>query len=84
MKKPVLSNSLPGILIEIGKNNGIIFSKNQEILIQKIRELIPKKEELIKIGLKGFNLVKNKYIWSNIIKKLKAIMIDLIKIKMRN
>lgn len=28
MKKPVLSNSLPGVILEIGKDNGVIFAKN--------------------------------------------------------
>jgi len=58
MKKPVLSNSLPSVLYEIGENNGVLFSKDQKALIKKIKELIPKKEELKEIGVKGFNTVK--------------------------
>lgn len=79
MKKPVLSNYLPSIVYEIGKNNGVIFAKNKEALIRKIKEFIPMKEELIKIGQVGFELVKEKYTWSKIIVDFKKIIIDLIK-----
>ena len=81
MKKPVLSNSLPGVLLEIGKNNGVIFAKNQTELIKKIAELIPKREELKKEGLKGFEIIKKNYVWLNILNELKKIMINLIKKK---
>jgi len=81
MKKPVLSNSLPSVLYEIGENNGVLFSKDQKALIKKIKELIPKKEELKEIGVKGFNTVKEKYTWSKIIKDFKREIIDVIKEK---
>ncbi len=81
MKKPVLCNSLPGVVLEFGKNNGIIYAKNQKDLIEKISYLIPRKNELKEIGQKGFNVVKEKYIWPKIIFSLKKIILDLIKTK---
>jgi glycosyltransferase involved in cell wall biosynthesis len=79
MKKPVLSNSLPGVLQEIGENNGVIFAKNQEDLIIKIGELISKKPELAEIGQRGYNLILRNYVWSEILKDFKKIMLNLIK-----
>ena len=71
MKKPVLSNSLPSVVGEIGENNGVIFARNQKELIKKIGELIGEKENLTKIGLQGYDLIKKYYFWPNILKKLK-------------
>ena len=81
MKKPVLSNSLPSVVREIGENKGVIYAKNQKDLIEKIGELYNKKSELVKIGLKGFDLIKKHYVWPNILNDLKKIMLDLIKEK---
>ncbi|MBY9005403.1 MAG: glycosyltransferase, partial [Candidatus Lokiarchaeota archaeon] len=81
MKKPVLSNSLPSVVREIGENNGVIFSQNQTDLIEKIGDLYKEKSELVRIGLKGFELIKKRYMWPNILKDLKKIMLDLIKEK---
>jgi len=81
MKKPVLSNSLPGVVQEIGKNNGVIFAKNQKDLIIKIGELIPKKLELKEIGQKGYKLILQNYVWSEILKDFKKIMLNSIKKK---
>jgi glycosyltransferase involved in cell wall biosynthesis len=79
MKKPVLSTSLPGVISEIGYNNGIIYTKNQNELILKIEDLISQKENLRAIGLKGYNYVKEKYAWNIIINIFKQIMIDALK-----
>lgn len=84
MKKPVLSNSLPGVVLEIGRNNGVIFAKNQKDLIRRIELLSHNKEKLIEIGQRGYKLVKNKYLWSKILDNFKKIMIDLLRIKYRN
>ncbi|MGB5912994.1 MAG: glycosyltransferase [Promethearchaeia archaeon] len=81
MKKPVLSNSLPGVVNEIGKNNGVLFAKNQSELIKKIGLLSKSKESLKEIGQKGFKLIKKYYIWPKILKKFKRILIDVIKSK---
>lgn len=81
MKKPVLSNSLPSVIREIGENNGVIFAQNQRDLIEKIGGLYKKKSELVRIGLKGFELIKKRYLWPNILNDLKKIMLDLIKEK---
>ncbi|MFX0073105.1 MAG: glycosyltransferase [Candidatus Hermodarchaeota archaeon] len=81
MKKPVLSNNLPAVVIELGKNNGVVFAKNQKDLIRKIGTLSSQKAKLKEIGLDGFNFVKEKYNWSNIINDLKRIIIDLIRKK---
>jgi glycosyltransferase involved in cell wall biosynthesis len=81
MKKPVLSNSLPSVVREIGENNGVIFTKNQDELIKTIGELAGTKENLKKIGIQGFDLIKKHYIWPKILNKLKKIIISLIKEK---
>jgi len=81
MKKPVLSNSLPGVVNEIGKNNGVIFAKNQSELIKKIELLSKNKESLKEIGQKGFKLIKKYYVWPKILKEFKRILINIIKSK---
>lgn len=81
MKKPVLTNSLPALVLELKKNSDLIFAKNQKELIRMIEDLIPQKEHLKKIGQKGFELVKQKYTWSKIITDFKKIIIDVIKNK---
>lgn len=81
MKKPVLSNSLPNVVREIGENNGAIFARNQQELIKKIGELIGEKESLKEMGLQGFELIKKYYIWPKILDKLKEIIINVIKEK---
>jgi glycosyltransferase involved in cell wall biosynthesis len=81
MKKPVLSNSLPSVVSEIGRDNGVIFASNQKELIKKIGDLTKEKENLKVIGLQGYELIKKHYVWSKIMNKLKKIMIDLIKEK---
>ena len=37
MKKPVLSTKLPGMYNQIGENNGVLFVKDQDTLIRKIK-----------------------------------------------
>ena len=81
MKKPVLSNNLPSVVSEIGKDNGVIFAKNQSDLIKKIGLLYAKKDELPALGKKGFELIKKKYVWSKILNNLKNIMLETIKEK---
>ena len=83
MKKPVLSNSLPAVVLEIGKDNEVIFAKNLDDLIRRIRDFIPQKEELKKIGERGFSFVKNNYAWSKLMKDFKNIMFEVIKKKIR-
>jgi glycosyltransferase involved in cell wall biosynthesis len=81
MKKPVLSNSLPNVVKEIGENNGVIFARNQKDLIKKIGELVGKKDSLTGIGLQGFNLIKKQYVWPIILNRLKKIILKLIREK---
>ncbi|MFW9896173.1 MAG: glycosyltransferase [Candidatus Thorarchaeota archaeon] len=83
MKKPVLSNSLPGVILELGEESGVIFEKNQADLIMRIKDLIPLKKELKQRGEKGFNFVKKRYLWSEILKEFKKLMIDLIAKKLK-
>ena len=59
--KPELSAKLHGIYNEIGKNNGVIYAKNQRDLIERIKGLTGRKEELPKIGLKGCNYIKKTF-----------------------
>jgi len=81
MKKPVLSNKLPSVFSEIGKDNGVIFAKNQKALIKKIGVLYAKKDELPEVGKKGFELIKKKYVWAKILNNLKHIMLETIREK---
>ncbi|MHA1337649.1 MAG: glycosyltransferase [Promethearchaeota archaeon] len=84
MKKPVLSNKLPSIFLEIGENKGIIYGNNQKDLIDKIRELIPHKNKLRDIGMKGYFFVKEKYSWKSIINEFKKILLELIYRQQKN
>ena len=81
MKKPVLSTNLPGVMLEIGKNNGVIFVKNQKELIRKIGGFISQRKKLEEIGQTGFNLVKKNYSWPEIINQFNRIMIDILRKK---
>ena len=83
MKKPVLSNSLPTVISEIGKDNGVIFAENQIELIKKIKQISSERDQLKEIGKKGFDLIEKYYVWPKILKDLKKIMVNLIK-KKRN
>ncbi len=81
MKKPVLSTRLPGVVYELGINKGVIFTRDQNDLIRKIGDLIPHKEKLKKIGLEGFENIKDKFEWTKIINQFKEIVIESIKLK---
>ena len=81
MKKPVLSNSLPGVVNEIGRDNGVIYAKNQIELIKKIKPLSLDKEKLREIGKDGFRLIEKYYSWPIIINKFKNLLINQIKLK---
>ncbi len=84
MSKPVLSNSLPGVVKEIGPNHGVIFSKNQRDLIKKIGELANNREQLVPIGIQGYEYVKNKYNWPVIIHQFKEIIRNVLRSKLKN
>ncbi|MFX1419067.1 MAG: glycosyltransferase [Promethearchaeota archaeon] len=84
MKKPVLTNSLPAIVQEFKKNSDLIFAKNQQELIKMIGKLIPEKNNLKRIGQKGFELVKEKYAWPKIISEFEKTIISVIKNKYKN
>ena len=79
MKKPVLSNSLPSVVLELKNNSDVIFSKNLDDLIKKIGELISKKHELKQLGLQGYEFVKKNYAWPILINRFKKIIIDVMK-----
>ncbi|MFW9971849.1 MAG: glycosyltransferase, partial [Candidatus Odinarchaeota archaeon] len=83
MKKPVLSTSLPGVMIEIGKDNGVIYAKNQLDLIKKIEKISHNKEKLEEIGRKGYHIIEKYYLWSKILNNFKKIVLNLIKLRRR-
>jgi len=77
MKKPVLSIALPGVVLQLGNESGVIFAKNQQELIKKLHLLIPRKAELKELGLKCYQHVIKKYSWSKIVDDFKKILNDL-------
>jgi len=79
MKKPVLSNSLPSVVLELKNNSDVIFSKNIDDLIIKIGDLISRKDELKQIGLQGYEFVKKNYAWPILINRFKKIIIDVMR-----
>ncbi len=81
MQKPVLSNSLPSVISEIGEEKGVIFAKNQKTLIKTITELYNKREKLKAFGKKGYDLIKTEYTWPRILNHLRKIILNLIKEK---
>jgi glycosyltransferase involved in cell wall biosynthesis len=82
MKKPVLSTALPGVVLELGNQGGIIFAEDQKKLIRKIEELSQSKKDFKLIGEQGYKLVKEKYDWNQITKDFKALMFNVIKNKL--
>lgn len=78
-KKPALSTKLPGIYNEIGENNGVIFAKNQKQLIEMIKDLSGRKEELKKIGLKGYNYIEKNLLWDNIVKDFNRVLRNILR-----
>jgi len=79
MKKPVLSNSLPAVVLELKNKSDVIFSKNLDDLIKKIGDLISEKHELRQLGLQGYEFVKKNYAWPILINRFKKILIDVMK-----
>ena len=79
MKKPVLSNNLPSVVLELKNNSDVIFSKNLDDLIKKIGDLINKKHELKQLGLQGYEFVKKNYAWPILINRFKKIIIDVMR-----
>ena len=79
MKKPVLATSLPGVVFEIGRGNGVIYAKNQKEIINKLGVLSKQKDKLKEMGLKGYELILKKYLWSNLLKNFKKVIINLMK-----
>ena len=71
-KLPVIVTDVGGNkdFVENGKNGWIINSKNSEVLADILIKTIKlDNDKLEKIGKKGYELVKTKYCWDNIINK---------------
>ncbi|MHA2336199.1 MAG: glycosyltransferase [Candidatus Hodarchaeales archaeon] len=81
MRKPVLSNSLPGVVLELKNKSDVIFAANLSDLIKKIGDLIDQKEKLKKIGNRGFEFVKENYSWPKIIKNFKKTLFNVVQFK---
>jgi glycosyltransferase involved in cell wall biosynthesis len=75
MKKPVLSNALPGVVDQIGKNSDVIFTKNQKALVKKIAYLSQHKDKLENLGFRVYKVVKEGFTWNSIIKNFKNILL---------
>ncbi|MFW9824695.1 MAG: glycosyltransferase [Candidatus Thorarchaeota archaeon] len=78
MKKPVLSNALPGVVLELKDKSDVIFSEDLSDLIKKIGELVNKTDKLREIGYQGYELVKSEYAWPRIIENFKKTLIKVI------
>jgi glycosyltransferase involved in cell wall biosynthesis len=76
-KKPILSTKLPGIFIELGNKAGLIYTKDTEELIVKIKDLIYEKEYLEKQAMKGYKFVIANFDWEIILKKFKVDLIEI-------
>lgn len=64
MGKPVISTKLPGIIKEFGKNNGVVYIKKSEEVLQKYRELI-ENDDITDEQIKARKFVE-KYDWNKI------------------
>lgn len=73
MGKPVVATSkgAEGLKVESGKN--ILMADNPHDFANKVVWLIENSKEAIKIGKRARKLVKEKYDWKNIIKKMKFV-----------
>ncbi len=79
MKKPVLATRLPGVVFEFGKCDGMIYAKNLKSIIDKLGVLGKQKDKLKEMGLEGYELILKKYLWSNLLKNFKDVIINLLK-----
>jgi len=76
MRKPVIATSLPGIMKEFGKDNGVIYVDRPEDVLKKAVELI-KDNRIEEEGRKARKFVE-KYSWDNITDEFERILEELV------
>ena len=64
MGKPVIATKLPGVMMEFGKNNGIIFVDKPKDVVEKAIDII-EANKLLTLGAKARKCVE-KYDWNHI------------------
>jgi glycosyltransferase involved in cell wall biosynthesis len=72
MAKPVIATRLPGVMMEFGVNNGILFVNKPEDVMEKAIEII-KSSKLGELGLKARRCME-KYDWNKIARKFEDIL----------
>ena len=77
MAKPVVSTSLPGVIKEFGKDNGVVYVSQPEDAVRKAIELT-KGGSLKKLGAKARRFVE-RYSWDNITGEFEGILNEVIK-----
>jgi len=82
MRKPVIATSLPGIMKEFGKDNGVIYVDRPEDVLEKAVELI-ENGDIEKEGVKARKFVE-KYSWDNITDEFERVLEEVIKVRGSN
>ena len=72
MRKPVIATSLPGIMKEFGKDNGVIYVDRPEDVLKKAIELI-ENNRIEEEGKKARKFVE-KYSWDNIVDEFEKVL----------
>jgi len=80
MSKPVIATKLPGVMLEFGENNGIIFVDRPEEVIEKAANII-EENRLSELGMKARKCVE-KYDWNLITNNFEE-HLKLMKVKTR-
>lgn len=77
-KIPVLSSNVDGMteIITDGENGFLFETESEDMLSAKLIFLLSDNSRLIKVGLNGFNTVKEKYSWDNIGRKTADVYLE--------
>ncbi len=81
MAKPVISTRLPGIIAEFGEDNGVIYVRGPEEVVEKALDLV-KTGNLSQLGLKARGFVE-KYTWDNITDEFERILDEAVREKQK-
>ena len=75
MYKPVISTKLPGVMMEFGKDNGVIYVDHAREVINKVLSI---DEEELKVHKNRAKTFIEKYDWNEIIIQFEKILDELI------
>ena len=82
-KTPVISSNVGGVseLIEDGFNGYLFDTNNSKEAVEKILKILSNRNLTEKFSERSYNIVKNKFTWSNIIRKHKKVYQSVLTLK---